>query len=247
MDFLLIGPDGAVGIRNRIKDLPLDLPKAYGSVVDRMDDKSFAAKILGWVLHAQRPLKMSELQTALTFDLGEFSFIPEATYPPESIIRTCGGLIEQTQDDFVRFTHAMVEEYLTENPLDGMELHAIRALTCIAYCQTIGDSDHYKDLEKRMAMFPFVSYAASYWSEHSRLAGRNVLLETKIMGTFNSPKLLESLFEIETGEVDQGSDVQDLLPFLVRKNLAVLVMEPLPGVPGVTELCVTSMSFRSNK
>lgn len=66
---------------------------------------------------------MIELRVALTFYIEELSFIPDDPPLPESIIQTCGDLIEHSQDnDIVPFSHAMVQQYLKDNP-DGITFH----------------------------------------------------------------------------------------------------------------------------
>jgi hypothetical protein len=218
-------------VGERLKSLPRDLTKAYGSVIERMRDKAFAGRILGWVLDAQRPMKMIELCVALSFHCEKLSFVELSRPTPQSILKTCGGLIEHNKEnDLVTFSHAKAREYVMENRLETMAPHSTMALACILYCQdpnfkVVNDYD----VQIEEHELPFGRYAATYWATHCKLAGRNVSVESKIFEAFNSEeRCLTSIHY--TGYFEYYPDGR-LLPFLVHCGMAYLLMSPLPDAP----------------
>jgi len=216
-------------VRERLRSLPRDLTKAYSSVIERMRDKAFAGRILGWVLDAQRPMKMIELCVALSFRCEKLSFGDEPS--PQSIIKTCGGLTEYNKEnDLVTFSHAKARENVMENRLETMAPHSTMALACISYCR----DPNFKirtneDIQNEEHELPFGSYAATYWAAHCKLAGRNVFVETKIFEAFNSEERCLTSIRY-SGYVDYYADGR-LLPFLVHSGMAYLLMSPLPDAP----------------
>ena len=218
--------------------LPRDLPKAYGSVIERMRDKAFAGRILGWILDAQRSMKMIELCVALNFHCEPLAFVEGYRPSPQSIIKTCGGLIEHNEEnDQVTFSHTRAREYLTENRLDMMASHSTMALTCLTYCQNPNlknpnDQDFQNENDGSVAWgeraskkLPFTSYAVNFWAVHSKLAGRNVLLETKIFETFNSRQRHLSVI-YHCGYTECPPDGH-FLQLLIHTGVTFLVMSPL--------------------
>lgn len=63
--------------------------------------------ILGWVAHARRPLRRSELLSAVSFTSGD----PNVKLPaPHYIIDVCRGLVEERSDTTLSFIHSSVKE-----------------------------------------------------------------------------------------------------------------------------------------
>ena len=222
-----------IEIRKRLKSVPWDPSEAYRGVIERMRDRHFAGRILGWILHAQRPLTMTELQIALNFDQDEFSFLPYEPPVPESIVLTCCGLIEHRRDTgLVSFSHAMVLQYLTEHPFEELASHSLLALTCLAYYRTPDFEAAAKEFNarRRKQDWSFGVYAAHFWNIHSKLAGRSSTVEVKILETFSS-----DIWRVADSQLHADLDGRTgwtgpLLPFLVGKGLAAVVMQPLSDV-----------------
>jgi hypothetical protein len=107
-------------IHKRLHSLPKDLDSAYNAIFDRMNsgDLAFAYRILGWMVHAQRPMSMSELSLALAINISEPSLhdylIPNAS----EVVRASGGLIIHNEStDLVLFNHETVRPFLQTNKL----------------------------------------------------------------------------------------------------------------------------------
>lgn len=71
------------------------------------------SKILTWIIHAQRPLKVAELQEAVAFDIADKGW-EESKIPHEDLmIESCRSLIVRDEsDNTVRFAHYTVQQYL---------------------------------------------------------------------------------------------------------------------------------------
>ncbi len=72
-----------------------------------------ASKIFTWIIYAQRPLKVTELQEAVAFDIADGAW-DEAKIPHEDLmIELCRSLIVRDEtDNTVRFAHYTVQQYL---------------------------------------------------------------------------------------------------------------------------------------
>ena|SRR5277367_3268841 len=100
-EFVLEASD-PVEIRERLNSLPKDLTEAYDAVFERITpgDAAFAYRILGWIFHAQRILKMSELQEALVIKIGVPSLDRCLITDAAKIVRVCGGLISHDKKSY---------------------------------------------------------------------------------------------------------------------------------------------------
>jgi hypothetical protein len=74
--------------------------------------------VLGWVLHAKRVLKLSELRKALVVQIGVPSLEDLDSLKPDAteVVRACGGLIYHNEDSIlVTFSHESVRGFLQNN------------------------------------------------------------------------------------------------------------------------------------
>ena len=96
--------------------LPKDMSAAYEEVLARIDKikgKDTALKILSWLFHAQRPLKMYEIQEVLSIRIQDTKLYPEYFIDPVQIIHYCQGLVELDHtSQIIRFTHYTVQDFL---------------------------------------------------------------------------------------------------------------------------------------
>jgi hypothetical protein len=226
-----------------------------------MTDRPFAGRILRWILRARSSLTMAELQAFLAFDVEDLKFHLEDQYDPKSIVNTCGGLVEHRQDtDLVTFSHALVQQYLTDHPLDELASHSDIALACIVYYWDHGprygprdgdghqadekSADEVKDeagaeikfgAPKWMREARLVTYAMSFWSTHARLAGRDAKVEKKIFEMFTPSSKRNALLKIASDDYDEVYE-GSLLVFLVENRMAGIVMNPLSDVSSIVEV-----------
>lgn len=107
--------------RNAMKSLdtlPADLSSAYREVldiIDQLEGKETALRILSWLFHAQRLLLMNEPREVLSIEtqLPDTELYPEFFFDPVQIIHCCQSLLEfDKSSGIVRFTHYTVQEFL---------------------------------------------------------------------------------------------------------------------------------------
>lgn len=262
--------EDASQVRKRLKTLPRDSTEAFKSVIERMNDRYFAGRILGWILHSQRILTMAELQRALAFDVDDLEFHLEDRYDPRSIVDSCGGLVEYRHDTgIVTFSHALVQQYLTDHPLDELVSHSAIALACIVYYRdhaprfgevenvAVHDGgevkaedkaedeveDEFKSGVDKTAEMPLLSYAMEFWNTHSKLAGRDGKVETKILEVFAPSSKRNAFLKITSDDSDEVYPGGPLLCFLIEMRLAEIVMKPLLDVPSIVEMYISPEFF----
>ncbi|KAH7069885.1 ankyrin repeat-containing domain protein [Paraphoma chrysanthemicola] len=169
-------------IRSALVGLPEGkdaISKAYDEALRRIedqnaDDRALALRVLSWVLRSYQPMRLVDLQYALTTDEDEY-FDDNDLLPEVLIISVCAGLVVcEARTSFVRFVHYTTQEYLegirhkrfSDADFD-IATTSVRYLLkrnhmMDPYCNKI---DEFDTLTKRI---PFYVYAAKYWGDHVR-------------------------------------------------------------------------------
>ena len=110
-----------------IKDSPKSLPQTIGLIVQKLDlSGSEAQHFLSWMLYSQRPLTLAEFQCLRRIDLHKRNLIEHKTDIKNDIHAALGPLAI-FQNNFVRFRHAAVREYLRDSNPHGMKFLEPRA------------------------------------------------------------------------------------------------------------------------
>jgi hypothetical protein len=226
-----------------LESLPKDLTEAYNAVFDRMapGDIEFSNRILGWILHAQRILKMSELREALAIRIGVPCLLEYLKPDAIEVVRSCGGLVTHNDDsDLVTFCHETVRSYLEKTKLERLPSHPALCKTCLTYLQ-IPPLEEYacEDYWTREPKFEFGDYAAKFWDSHAFQCERDVALETAILDTFSSEGRRTAMENLASPLSDPRQ--QSLLHFLIENCMAVIFMRPLSS-HGAVEYMYVSFS-----
>lgn len=170
-------------VRSSLSTLPKTLDATYEDALARIrsqaeDDFEVAQTIIMWVLCAQRPLSVLELQHMYAVHLlvhdDEYEpvCLEDDDLPPGDIVTgVCGGLIVVDSTlSTVRLVHYTAQDYLLRT--HGEELHKPRlelAKVSLMYLQLLNFSDGpgLSDdiMAERLAKFPFLEYAAHYWGQ----------------------------------------------------------------------------------
>ncbi|KAJ0120655.1 NACHT domain-containing protein [Diaporthe amygdali] len=100
-------------LRSSINQLPRELSSFYFKLLSQIlapldqNSKSHIRCIFGWVAFARRPLRRSELLSAVGFSSGN----PETELPaPQYILDVCRSLIEERSDTTLIFIHVSVKD-----------------------------------------------------------------------------------------------------------------------------------------
>ena len=164
-------------MRQALKLMPTNLSEAYESTLKRILEQAqnrsdLAIRIIGWVSHAERNLKVDELKHALAVEKGAHSIDEEDLTSTKIILQVCIGLlIFDSESGTFRFIHYTAHEYFRQlhQQFAGIQLDI--AETCLTYLtyQSIceGPCSTVEALRRRYESMPLLSYAAQCWGHHA--------------------------------------------------------------------------------
>jgi ankyrin repeat domain-containing protein 50 len=169
--------------------VPQSLPAAYNDVLARIerrgaDRKAVAMKVLSWVIHAHRPLRIEELQEAIAVEDDDTEINEDYLLDPPFIVDVCESLVGYDKGRNVVFTHYTVQEFFQNEGASFLLPISYVAKTCLTYL-TFNELDSDMTWENDYVAFPFSIYAAEYWPLHVRAA-----METSMDIQINVLKLL---------------------------------------------------------
>jgi ankyrin repeat protein len=135
--------------------------------------RELAIKILCWISHAARPLRVEELQHALAVEIGDQEFDDEGIEPENLLVSVCAGLV--TVDDrsqTIRLVHYTVEEYfekIKRNRFPNAQRDIARTLLTYLSFDVFGDKGCLSDKKSKdgVQQFALFDYATQYWAYHT--------------------------------------------------------------------------------
>ncbi|KAF2649669.1 hypothetical protein K491DRAFT_721459 [Lophiostoma macrostomum CBS 122681] len=165
-------------------------PRTADEVIDRLitglDTKRSETKhILSWVLAADRPLTVKELQALLEVDLDGCAYRPFSGNVENTIHQLCGSLLK-VRDGLVLLRHPSIREgLLSSTPagnksarlvIDLKEAHKELAVRVMAYvkihlrdgAEPQADICDAKEMAIVFEQYDLLEYAARYWISHVR-------------------------------------------------------------------------------
>ena len=161
--------------RKALEILLTDLYDTFKGITTRIRGRPNASAKLGmralmWLHFAQRPLKLIELQHALSVQKGHIEFDPDYLPSPKVFLDCCLGLVLVDETSTVRFMHFILEEYFgvharTEFP----NRYSSIAETCLTYFNFGKLRQPCKDIEtlyNKMTEYALLDYAALYWGTY---------------------------------------------------------------------------------
>ncbi|KAJ9605133.1 hypothetical protein H2200_010523 [Cladophialophora chaetospira] len=168
-------------VRQLLASLPKDLPSAYENTFQRIlgsrsSVKLLALRTLSWLHVAKRPLRVPELLCALAIEPDDDHIDMENITTLKAILNACQGLIECSEaDGTVRLAHATVQDFLnSQRNTHFADADHVAAHVCVIYLNqddfAKGSLDSVEALEKRMADYPLLEYAACYWGLHAAVS-----------------------------------------------------------------------------
>jgi hypothetical protein len=195
-------------IEQALYDLPKDINEIYVQILLSVpdSDRSLAQESLFAVLIALRPLTLAELGEAAVFsrhdkdiDIDDDMRLPDSAI----LIDICQGLIDfDAQSNTVVLAHSSVRTFLTSTYIKHTKadwygytisgIHDTMANKCLNYLMIeafkTGVCDE-ADLETRLSIYPFLSYAAKYWPLHHRLAQRPIWSKSTLVNFIHTHSL----------------------------------------------------------
>ena len=164
-------------MRQALKLMPASLSEAYGSNLKRILEQpqnrsALATRIIGWVSHAERHLKVDELRHALAVEKDARSLDEEDLTSIKIILQVCIGiLILDSESGTFRLIHHTAYEYFRQLHEHFAQIQLDMAETCLTYltyqpiCQ--GPCSTVEALRRRHEAMPLLSYAAQCWGHHA--------------------------------------------------------------------------------
>ncbi|KAM3066169.1 hypothetical protein ACMFMF_010485 [Clarireedia jacksonii] len=139
-------------------------------------EEELAKEALSWIVHATRPLSVSELQTAIAIEVGKAELDKENITPIQDIISVCAGLvIIDEKSEIIRLVHYTTQEYFQKNHAQWFP-DAVIDITksCVTYLSLdvfgSGPCSVSDELNERLKSNPLYDYASRNWGHHARTA-----------------------------------------------------------------------------
>lgn len=170
------------GVRKALERLPSGIDDTYTEAWSRISAQSheqseLGKKVLSWVIHATRPLRMSEIQEALAIEEGDEMLDPEGLLDAAQLTSFCAGLvIINEQRQLITLIHPTAQVYFnTRKETFFPSTHDDVAATCITYLRmkSFRDQGPLQDFEafdRRRCSCALLGYAAVNWGWHVRQA-----------------------------------------------------------------------------
>ncbi|KAF1994164.1 ankyrin repeat protein, partial [Amniculicola lignicola CBS 123094] len=156
--------------------------KAYDDAMKRIegqiDDQELLAKqVLSWIVCAEKPLTVVELQHALAVEKGDTELDEDNIPQAEDLISVCAGLV--TVDDesgVIRLIHYTTQEYFNRTQNAGFpDSDTYITSICVTYLSfkifESGMHTTFNDLKERWKLNILYRYAAINWGHHARRSG----------------------------------------------------------------------------
>jgi len=150
------------------------LGEAYAATLSRRKEQpggrsKLGMKVLMWVSHVERPLRVDELCHAIGVEKGSTDLNIQNIPTIETLLAYSLGLvIVEKSSSTVRLVHYTLQEYLSHNPNLLPKPHSVLAEGCLTYLNFGHVCCLSPVLRSVPPTAPFVEYAACYWGIHAR-------------------------------------------------------------------------------
>ena len=178
----------------------VDLDSVYSQTLQQIkeqkrDRRRLGMKVLMWLSHAKRPLRIDELCYALAVDVEATDLDPKNIRPLDTVLGSCLGLAAvDKKTSTVRPIHHTLQKYLSRpGILPGA--HKVLGETCLAYL----NYDQTKRLPNKVDDFgqiPFLEYSSFHWVAHAKieLSDRAETLALKLLKQYKNHISFETLW-----------------------------------------------------
>jgi len=197
-------------VRKALENLPEKLNETYDKLLNRVESQSpgdvhLAKQILGWIVHARRPLSVKELQHAISIKPGQAELNEDSLTDEKFLILVCAGSVTIDQkSSIIRFVHYTTHKYFEDKGDTGLpNAHTNVAMGCLRYLRMDVFDEHCDNevsFDERLEKYKFFSYAAQYWADHARGRAEEESVEMRdlVCETFKSSGKVESVAQFET-------------------------------------------------
>ncbi|GLI77328.1 hypothetical protein PoHVEF18_005617 [Penicillium ochrochloron] len=174
MDLLSRCTDGNL-LQRALFHLPESLNDAYGESMTRIVSQNpYASRCLFWTLYASRPLTVSELNFAASFEPLVSTPAKDSSHSESSMLHESAGLLSiDAISGTVQLVHRTAQEYLSGPAarvfFPTAKKHiAETCLTIITSDEVVDECYMTKGLCSRGSKNCLLDYAITYWGDHAR-------------------------------------------------------------------------------
>jgi len=174
-------------IMQNLGTLPTSVHDAYRRLLDRTTvDREYVFKILSWIYHARRPLRMDELREAIVVEPEDTTLNREFLPSPDMVIECCEGLVVWERRgwvsgswiDAVRFSHSTVRDFVFNEGLLPLNYITRICLTFLSFEDFETPCLDYGLYTERSGKYSFARFAASNW--HIYMKGEGVEADEEV-------------------------------------------------------------------
>jgi hypothetical protein len=182
------------------------LGHAYDQAMERINGqmpgfRDLAKKVLAWIACAKRPLTTSEVQHALSVEVGEFELDEDNLPQIEDMVSVCAGLVTiDKKSSIIRLVHYSTQEYFQRTQRRWFQNAETEIATiCVTYLSfnvfESGFCHTDVEFEERLQLNQLYDYATHNWGHHAREASTSCqevigFLESKLKTEAASQVLL---------------------------------------------------------
>jgi len=158
----------------RVATTGVDLDNVYDQTLRRIkeqkgDRSRLGMKVLMWVSHTERPLRIDELCHALAAEIRTTDLNPENVRRQDTVLRSCFGLaVVDKETSQVRLIHYTLQEYLSR-PGVLPDAHRTLGETCLTYLNYDQVKRLLADNVSTLAGVPFLEYSSLHWGRHAKI------------------------------------------------------------------------------
>ncbi|KAI0593266.1 ankyrin repeat-containing domain protein [Biscogniauxia sp. FL1348] len=169
-------------VRNTLRSLETGsnaYDSAYENAMKRIHGQlagqaELGISILSWITCAKSWLTKTELQHALSVEIGKREFDKENLLQVD-IVSVCAGLVMVNESNTVRLVHYTTQEYFDRTQKRWFpHAHSYITQICVTYLYfrdfEVGYCLSGNELRSRFLMNPLYQYAPQYWGAHAQLA-----------------------------------------------------------------------------
>ncbi|KAJ2916935.1 hypothetical protein MD484_g3527, partial [Candolleomyces efflorescens] len=190
-------------LMSALEKLPTNINDLYRHTLKRIEAQSEPEVLLAkttilWLLYALGSLSIKQLQHALAVDLELGIFDEDDIASEECIFDVCCGLISTPDphdglqcSDPLRLIHYTAHDFLKQECLSWFPApHTLLSSTCVVY---LSSPEYRHQIHEGLGFLPsnslrpFLGYAYTYWSKHSRLSMQETGLSTYVSQFVSSP------------------------------------------------------------
>jgi ankyrin repeat protein len=155
------------------------LTEAYDDAIgriyqQRVNDRKWAQRIMSWIVHAVRPLRLDELRHALAIEEGDRRLEEDNLTDLNELVSLCAGLVILNHEGgTVHLVHYTTYDYLSKIEWVLAARDAV-ATSCVTYLLfetfAAGFCVSTEKFQQRIELNPLYTYVSANWGHHVRTA-----------------------------------------------------------------------------